>query len=51
MAPMIWNMSRPGGCAEVEVVAEADKGYPVGAKVCEGIDQMLQRAPKAIDFP
>src|SRR5208337_225871 len=30
------------GCTEIEVVAEADKSYTIGAKIREGVDQMLQ---------
>src|SRR5664279_1287753 len=30
----------PGGCAEIEVVSEADKRDSVGTKVRKGVDQM-----------
>src|ERR1019366_6706701 len=32
----------PGRRAEIEIIAEADKGDAVGAKVCEGVNQMFQ---------
>ena len=41
----------PRWSTEIEVVAKADKGHSVGTKVREGIDQMFQRTPKAIDLP
>ena len=41
----------PGRCAEIEVVAEAYKCDSIGAKLREGINQMLQRAAEAIDLP
>src|ERR1019366_3502820 len=37
--------------AQIKIVAEADKGYSVCAKVRERIDQMLQRPTEAVNFP
>src|SRR5208337_112928 len=40
-----------GGRAEVEVVAEADEGDSIGAKICERIDEVFQRTTEAINLP
>ena len=51
IAPIIWNISRPDGVREIQIVAEADKRDPVGAKIGKRVDEVLQRATKTIDLP
>jgi hypothetical protein len=41
----------PGWRAQIEVVAKADERDAIGAKVGEGVDQMLQRTTEAVDLP
>src|ERR1035441_6379691 len=41
----------PRGCAQVKIVLQAGERHAIGVEVGEGIDQVLQRPAKSVDFP